>query len=385
MIIRATILEMASSEIMEHIPASVYESIKVKDPYPVFRAYVVGHEGISEGQVVGHGDMVKRWFSSAIHKIVEKLQYGLKVFHEHGKTNVHTGRGVIGHIVGKATRIINDNLSAIAITYIKPEYKDLPLDVASIEADIKLNDDQDRGIYDANVEDITGIALGNSAVKRPGFPGATLLSQIQAFAQSHQSHQYHTGGGDMDTISDVRDFIKSQNVKPSDVFGLDDLIKDLSVERHFREEKSNEYEARKRVEQEKSDFVKRADEEQKKVKDEHDKVLKEKDKEIAKLAGEGIQSKTTAWLETQKKKRELDDEQVKFITRNLPNFKPEDLEKAEDEFGKFLDDQIDEFNGIKKDVFGKETDEKKEKLPGGETKDGKKPGDDVMDGMSLED
>ena len=381
MIIRATILEMASSEIMEHIPASVYENIKAKDAHPVFRAYVIGHEGISEGKVVGHGDMVKRWFSSAIHKIVEKLQYGLKVFHEHGKTNVHEGRGVIGHIVGKAKRIINDNLSAIAIAYIKPEYRDLPLDVASIEADVILNDDQDKGIYDANVEDITGIALGNSSFKRPGFPGATLLSQIQAFAQSHQ---YHTGGGDMNTISEVRDFIKSQNIKPSDLFGLDDLIKDLSVERHFKEEKSSEYEARKRVEQEKSDERKRAEDEQKKVKDEHDKVLKKKDEEIAKLAGEGIKSKTVAWLEAQKEKRELDDEQVKFITRNLPNFKPEDLEKAEDEFGKFLDGQIDEFDGIKKDVFGKEPEEKKEKTPGGEASS-KKPGDDAIDDMSLED
>ena len=382
MIIRATVLEMASSEIMEHIPASVDEQIKAKDAHPVFRAYVVGHEGISEGRVVGHGDMVKRWFSSAIHKIVEKLQYGLKVFHEHGKTNVHEGRGVIGHIVGKATRIINDNLSAIAIAYIKPEYKDLPLDVASIEADIILNDDQDRGIYDANVEDITGIALGNSSVNRPGFPGATLLSQIQAFAQSHQYQ--HQGGGDMNTISEVRDFIKSQSVKPSDLFGLDDLIKDLSVERHFREERANEYEARKRVEQEKSDERKRADEEQKKAKEEHDKVLKEKDKEISSLRSEGIKSKTTEWLETQKEKRELDEEQVKFINRNLPKFKPEDPEKAEDEFNKFLDGQIDELGGIKKDVFGQEP-KKEEKLPGGESKGGKKPGDEVIDDMSLED
>lgn len=384
MIIRATILEMASSEILEHIPASVYENIKAKDNHPVFRAYVVGHEGVSEGQVVGHGDVIKRWFSSAIHKIVEKLQFGLKVFHEHGKTNVHAGRGVIGHIVGKAKRIIDDNLSAIAIAYIKPEYRDLPLDVASIEADVVLNDDQDKGIYDADVSDITGIALGNSSVNRPGFPGATLLSQIQAFAQSHQSHQYNTGGGDMNSISEVRDFIKSKDIKPSDLFGLDELIKDLSVERHFKEEKSSEYEARKRVEQEKNDDRKRAEDEQKKVKDEHDKELKKKDDEIAKLAGEGIKSKTVAWLEAQKTKRDLDDEQVKFITRNLPNFKPEDLEKAEGEFDKFLDGQIDELNGIRKDVFGKEVEEKKEKVPGGESSE-KKPGDDTIDDMSLED
>lgn len=382
MIIRATILEMASSEILEHIPASVYESIKAKDAHPVFRAYVVGHEGISEGKVVGHGDMVKRWFSSAIHKIVEKLQYGLKVFHEHGKTNVHAGRGVIGHIVGKATRIINDNLSAIAIAYIKPEYKDLPLDVASIEADVILNDDQNKGIYDANVEDITGIALGNSSVNRPGFPGATLLSQIQAFAQFHQ---YQQGGGDMNTVSEVRDFIKSQNIKPSDLFGLDDLIKDLSVERHFKEDKAGEYEARKRVEQERTEERKKVEQETEKAKKEHDKVLKEKDEKILKLTGEGIQSKTTAWLEAQKEKRELDDEQMKFITRNLPNFKPEEMEKAEDEFNKFLDGQIDELKGIKTDVFGEKPEEKKEKIPGGETKGEKKPGDEVIEDMSLED
>lgn len=378
---RATIHEMASSEILSHIPANIYEGIKVTDPHPEFRAYVVGHEGISEGQVVGAGDVVKRWFASAIEKIVEKLQYGTKIFHRHAKTNVHSGRGVIGRIVGKARQIIDGNLSAIAIAYIEPDYRDLKLDVASIEADVILNDDRNSGIYDANVEDITGIALGNSSDDRPGFPGAELLSSIQAFAQSHQ---YNKGGGDMNTIAEARDFIKSQNIKPSDLFGLDDLIKDLSVERHFKEDKANEYEARKRIEQERLEERKKIEEEKKIATEAHDKALKEKDEQIAKLAGEGIQSKTTDWLETQKEKRELDDEQMKFITRNLPKFKPEDLEKAEDEFNKFLDDQVDELGGIKKDVFGKEP-VKKEKSPGGETKGGKKEGDEVIEDMSLED
>ena len=180
--IRATIMEMASSEILSHIPANIYEEIKTKDPHPEFRAYVIGHEGISTGKIVGHGDYVKRWFAPAIEKIVEKLQYGTKIFHAHGKTNVHSGRGVIGRIVGKAKQIIDDNLSAIAIAYIEPDYRDLKLDVASIEADVILSNDQDRGIYDANVKDITGIALGDSSFERPGFSKATLISQIQAFA-----------------------------------------------------------------------------------------------------------------------------------------------------------------------------------------------------------
>jgi len=379
MIIRATILEMASSEIMEHIPASLYEAVKAKDPHPLFRAYCVGHEGISQGKVVGKGDMVKRWFASAINKIVEKLQYGTKLFHEHGKSNVHEGRGIIGHIVGKAKSIINDSLSAIAIAYIKPEFRDLNLDVASIEADVVLNDDRNSGIYDANVENITGIALGNSSVNRPGFPGATLLSQIQAFAGQSQ---FDEGGRDVEiTIKGVRDFINAGNLKPGDLFGLGDLTKDPMVEEHVAAEikkaVTGEYEHRKRDEE---GFDKTKD---KLIKD-HEKAVKEKDELITKLQGENIQSKTATWLEAQKEKRELDEEQMKFINRNLTKFKPEDVEKAEDEFGKFLDDQIDELSGIKKDVFGVAPPEKKEKAPGGEVKGKEKTGSEVVEDMALE-
>lgn len=375
---RATILEMASSEIMQHIPVSVYEEIKTKDKHPVFRAYVIGHEGISEGKVVGHGNIVKRWYSSAISKIVDRLQYGLKIFHDHAETNIHKGRQVLGHIVGKTKKIINDNLSAIAIAYIKPEYRNLPLDVASIEADVILNDDKDRGVFDADVEDITGIALGNSAVNRPGFPGATLLSQIQAFANQSQ---FTPGGGTMTTISEIRDFIKAENLKPSDIYGLGDLTKDPMIEEHIEQAKKGalkgEYEHRKRDEM-------GFDKTKEKLIEDHNAALKAKDDLISKLQGENIQSKTSGWLETQKEKRKFDDKQMKFINLNLPKFKPEDPEKAEDEFNKFLDDRIDDLGKISKDVFGVEPEEKKSKAPGGESKD-KKAGDDFVEDMSLED
>jgi len=45
-----------------------------------------------------------------------------------------------------------------------------------------VNINPDDNVHDVDVGDITGIALGNSAVEKPGFAGATLLSQIQAFA-----------------------------------------------------------------------------------------------------------------------------------------------------------------------------------------------------------
>ena len=378
MIIRATILEMASSEIMEHIPSNVYQDIKKKDPHPVFRAYVVGHEGESTGKVVGAGNMVKRWFASAINKIVDKLQYGIKIFHEHAETNVHEGRVAIGHIVGKAKKIINDNISAIAIAYIKPEFRNLPLDVASIEADIVLSGDPSSGIFDANVEDITGVALGNSAVNRPGFPGATLLSQVQEFVSQSQ---FNTGGGDMGiTISEVKNFIKAEGLMPSDLFGIGDLTKDPTIEGHIdkMEEKFEKslITRKKRInegfDETKDGLIK-----------EHEEKIKEKDGMILKLTTDNIKSNTGRWLEVQKEKRELSEEQMKYITLKLPKFKPEELEKAEDEFSKFLDDKVDELKSIEKDVFGKEP-ETKEKSPGGETKH-KKAGDDFVEDMALED
>ncbi len=375
---RATILEMASSEIMQYIPANIYEGIKARDSHPVFRAYVIGHEGISEGKVVGHGNMVKRWFASAIDKIHEKLQYGTKVFHEHAKTNEHTGRTSIGEIVGKAKEIIKDKLSAIAIMYIKPEYKDLPLNVASMEADIYLSDDRNKGIFDVNVEDITAVALGDSAVNRPGFADATLLVQVQELVDQSQ---FNLGGEEMgNTISDIKKVIKAEGYMPSDFFGIGELTKDPMIEEHIEklEEKfeNSLIKRRKRINE-------GFDETKDKLIEDHKTELKTKDEQITKLQGETIKSKTGEWLTTQKDKRGFDDEQMKFINRNLPNFKPEDHEKAEDEFGKFLDNQVDEWNGIKKDVMGKEP-EKKEKSGGGEPKS-KENGNNVMDDMSLND
>ena len=48
------------------------------------------------------------------------------------------------------------------------------------------------------VRDITGIALGNSSVESPGFPGATLQGIFQEFAQKKLSHEGNGGNNKMD-------------------------------------------------------------------------------------------------------------------------------------------------------------------------------------------
>lgn len=177
----AKLQQMASSEIINIIPKDVYDDIKQRDPHPLFQAYVVGHEGEATGHMVGVGARVLNWFSSAINKIWKKLKYGTKLFRGHNTDSSHEGRQSIGEVVGKAVKTIQSKVNAIAIAYIYPEFRDLPLDVASIEADVRINPDDN--VHDVDVGDITGIALGNSAVEKPGFAGATLLSQIQAMSR----------------------------------------------------------------------------------------------------------------------------------------------------------------------------------------------------------
>ncbi len=177
----AKLQQMASSEIMNIIPKDIYEEIKQRDPHPLFQAYVVGHEGEATGEVVGVGTKILNWFSSAINKIWKKLNYGTKIFHGHNVDSSHEGRQSIGEVVGKAIKTIKDKVNAIAIMYIHPEFRDLPLNIASIEVDMDIN--QDGSVHDINVGDITGIALGNSAIDKPGFANAGLLSQIQTMSK----------------------------------------------------------------------------------------------------------------------------------------------------------------------------------------------------------
>lgn len=181
--IRATLQYMAESEIKAMIPNDKIAEIKKKTPKPIFKAFVVGHEGEARGNLVGVGNIIKQWFKSTVKMLYDKIRVGLQLFHGHAETNDNEGRLPIGEVVGKAEKTIDKKLSTVVACWIYPDYSHLPLDVASIEANIDLAGDEESGYKVLNVDDVTGIALGNSQVETPGFPGATLLGQLQAFAK----------------------------------------------------------------------------------------------------------------------------------------------------------------------------------------------------------
>ncbi len=380
--IRATLHAMAEGEILSLLSHGEYLRIKALDPKPVFRAYVVGHEGTFTPTAVGIGKIITQWFEGAVRKLRDQIVLGTKLFLGHAETNVHDNRQSVGEIVGTALKTIKDKLSVVAIAYIRPEYRNIKLDIASIEAEVQLTHDEETDVYDAEVKDITGIALGDSSKETPAFAGATLIGEMQAFFD--QSHQYK-GGGDMEiTTGGVRDFIRSNNLKPSDLFGLEDLTSDPLIQKHVSTEtkdgKSDIWNQRQR---EKDDFDKRLKDLEKEKTEKEAALTKERD-DALKLVRDG---KIPALVEQIKKERKLDDNQTVFIDRAIKRFStPEKLEDLEKDLNSFFDAQIKEHQELGEAVYGVE---KKEKDPDPDkNKGGGGTGDDQtsegMDEMSLE-
>jgi len=186
--ITAKLQEMAASELADMVPQSTFDRIKLTDPHPLFKAFTVGHEGESKGELLGAGQVVKRWFKAAIEGLHARIQAGLKLFHGHSGSDDPSSRIPIGEVVGKKLMNIAGKLSSVACVYIFPVYKNLSLDVASVEADVEMEIDA-SGLRVVRVGDVTAIALGSSAIETPGFSGATLLGQLQAFAPTEEEEK----------------------------------------------------------------------------------------------------------------------------------------------------------------------------------------------------
>jgi len=344
------IQEMAADEILDHVSASAYKRIKAADPKASFRAYVIGHEGESTGKVVGMGRVIKKWAHSAVENINKKLAIGTKIFHMHGQTNEHDGRKPIGEVVGKTLSDIAGRLSSIAIAYIFPEFRDVPLDVASIEADINMPEtvNPNARAVDVDVEEITGIALGNSEIVKPGFAGAQLLASLQEFADNASHEKPPKEGEKPMTKEEIRQAIRDLKLNPSDLFGSKEMSDDPIVQEVIREKRRNEegFEGRqsaklegqvKQLEQEKKDLQAKLDTYGKSL-------LKTRAAEAIKPAIE---------------KRKLDEKQAAFVLKNAAKFTPASEESLAGDLDKFLDTQLDELKafhelyGIKPGETGK--------------------------------
>jgi hypothetical protein len=331
-IIRAELQSLAKREILEMVPVDTIARIKETDPKPEFKVFCVGHDGVANAQELSFGRKVVKayhYVKNMIFRLGERLQYGTPIFNNHGDTNDHAGREKIGELVGKSVKMVGDKLSALAVTYIYPQFKNLSLDVASIEGEVeyyaKGNDSGD--VIDINK--ITGIALGSSKVNTPAFPGATLLGTLQAFSKDAQ---FDRKTEEKMTVAEIIEAIKEVGAKVTDLFTPEEIVASDPA----KKAKQTEYEHAKRIEES--------------LGKEREKVitltkeLGEKDTKI-KTLGEVVSRTQVGTLFTKSNDaRKFNDKQKAFIERRLGSFKSEKTgDELQLEFDKYLDTEIKEF------------------------------------------
>jgi ribosomal protein L29 len=146
---------------------------------------------------------------------------------------------------------------------------------------------------------------------------------------------------EMVTIDQIRDLIKADKVKPSDLFGADILADDPSVkgliETENRRAVAGEYAHRKRGEE---GFDK--------TKGELEKQLADLKAEANTLRISAATGKVRPIYDAQKATRKLTEKQALFIEGRLEKFKPTKPDDVEKEFNFYLDSEVDEFGKIAK-------------------------------------
>lgn len=138
------------------------------------------------------------------------------------------------------------------------------------------------------------------------------------------------------TVPEIKQVIAENKIKPSDLFGMNDLVSDPVVTGYVTEEKKQ---ASAGVFANK----KRTEEAFDKARAEWDKREKELTDETAKLKRDVAKSSVSKLFDGAKEKRKLTEHQVKYIEARIPNFDISDPEKIEAEFDSFLDTQIDAY------------------------------------------
>lgn len=330
--IRVDMQHMSGVEALSLVAPETIARIKTTDAHPEFRVYAVAHEGEASGRQPGKGYMALQYFREAIRKIYDRLALGTPLFAGHAQTNDYDGRQQVGEVVAKAMREYGGKLYDLAVAYVLPEHAKRPFDVCSIETEVLLTHGSDGRASVIDVGEVTGIALGASGVDVPGFPGATLLAAVQAFARENETM----------TVKELKEAAAALGVKPSELFDADALKADTVVQEHVKSEKQTEYEHAKRVENKLA-----------KEREGWEKREAEITKQLSDVQAEAIQGKAKGVLDGLVGERKLSDKQRAFIEKRFSAFNTEakDADALKADLNKFLDAGVTEFTETAK-FFG---------------------------------
>ena len=345
-IIKAELQQLSDSEIQNMIPDDTLNRIKQSDDKPLFKVFSVGHEGDANANVLGRGMNVLKYAREIIVQMFHRIKFGLPVFQGHDpRTNAHDHRQEIGEVAGKAVKFINNTMHTLTAIYIKPEFRDEVLDVASIEGNFEAVEKR-KGVFGVvKLNSVTGVALSDGRVDTPGMPGATLQAALQMFSNR---------GVDTMDKKDVRTAILELKLKPDDLFS-DDEILSMGVVKKYKE---NETEHATNLEKRLTETR----EENKKLQGDITKLNNEKATIVSKLS---TYESSGAFTDIAKE-RNLSDKFKAFVEKNISDFK---TDKTGDEFktelGKFVDTQAKKYEdfaklyGVDAEITNKDNEDKK--------------------------
>lgn len=163
------------------------------------------------------------WTKAVVRRLTSNIQAGAKFFVGHGVSNSHDGRTEVGEVLTSFVKEIKGKLSSIVVGWFPEKESVATMDVCSIEANVEVDD---YNGYVNDVNEVSAIALGNSSVDSPAFPGAMRLASVQCFEGDENKPKSNPGEGDEVTFRDVQDFIKERNVFVHQLYNEQDLKDD---------------------------------------------------------------------------------------------------------------------------------------------------------------
>jgi len=260
-----------------------------------------------------------KWPRIIIQRLAEKIKEGTKFFIGHGETNSNDNRESVGEVLASFVKEIAGKLSNVIIGHFPEKEKVEDMNVCSMEADVYTDDENIVG----EINDVSGIALGNSDRSNPAFPGALRLNMVQCFAKEDKPKP---GEGDKDmTFEEVKDAIRKMNIRPWQIYTLEDMKEDRVFGKVFEENSI--------------------------FKSDNEKLEKE-NKEIKTKSEEAIRNSDVAQAKSRVEKlleEGFTDKQKSFI---LKRFDPEQEKDLTDEgLGKFIENEKKEFADTAK-LFG---------------------------------
>jgi len=184
------VAEMGLADVVRMIGEKAYKRARKSDPRPMFVEMTAAHEGVSSGRLSSDGapgrPERKRWPRRAIQEI-GRLLAGVPVFAGHSRGGPHhapVGKVLTSSEVNREGALSISAVSRISDPGTKERLRSGELDACSIEAEIECHrDPRSTEWIVGGVRRVTAIALGDSRMERPGFPGAMVTATVEEFEE----------------------------------------------------------------------------------------------------------------------------------------------------------------------------------------------------------